>query len=251
MLTKIMSKFGWTRVAKPITRNMTDPQAIADIIGKSLAGIAGVAGVRIHAVNTKSGEVRSSDVVATSSAVLQPPIGQPHGGWAEYRDAMERAALPGWTFGWMGCQQHGESAEQIGVSYFIGNLKDDFGIFTLNIPVCYPVEIESGGEDEREMEPVLANLVHLPSGVGLGVFETRQLAAQAAEVIEKSGVFVPQQPIPFESWMSRRENIHTAWRFAGIGECPSRHCHPYGIQEHGVPIMIAIAQDADRPEKLS
>lgn len=235
MLTKIMAKFGWTKQPKPAF----SPDDIAKSIAAAMS--AAIPGARVHVIDGRNPHKQTSatDVPPPPNPDMPPSLT----GWQNYVESMKAATVTGWAFGRMGIEGIEDS-----VTFFFGNLRGDYGVFTVETGVCYEQEPP---EDHEEAEThILAQLVHLPSGAGLGVFETRQLACKAGELLEASGFFTLHEHMPREKWLERREDVHRLWRFHGMVEADFYHAHPLG-NPHAIPIYRAAPIEADKPKVLS
>lgn len=249
MLNKLMAKLGYVKEPSkepypPVSQDLaaTLAKALGEHMGKQM-------GVRVHHINTKTGEMRTSD-----SGEIPAPFSHPtrnsdsppsmHG-WKEYSEAMATCRQPGWAFGRIGCR----STNNVDVTFYFGLLRGDFGVFTVPMAVCY----EDGHEPETEPsveEPILAQLLHIPTGVGFGVFETRALACKAAEVLTAANLLPAQQEITPEVWATHSGNVKRLWAFEGIGVSERWHAHAEGAP-YPLKIHTTIADDVGRPEKLS
>lgn len=170
-----------------------------------------------------------------------PPADPPTDGWtwAKWSHEQQAAARPGWTF----CRFANRTGRD-SVAFVFGVARGQFGVW------CQPFDVCRG--DDGPSQHLLACLTHLPSGLGLGIFEHRDLAVEAAALVERV----------CDGWEACTEGNHprwdenfararTAWKGIGITYSADTHCHDTGGQVYGLYSRTIESIIEGRPEKLS
>lgn len=159
--------------------------------------------------------------------------------WAMWQRCMAEIALDGWAPCRLGNRMGIEA-----MGFVFGVARGEYGIWRQPFPVCDDVA-------EMEMEPmILASLTFIPHGLGVGVFESAQCAAKAAEL---AGPILHGLPPDDEhAWSTLKDLLYETWRFHGIREDEHRHAHTAGYAL-SLPIWSETPANMleGRPEKVS
>lgn len=238
MLSKIKAMLGSIFIRKPAPSPL-------DLLLRQMAEQAAALGEGTTILRHENGRLvlapmsRAEAEKPTADADMPP--GLVTGGWAQWRETMIRTAVPGWTF----CRFAVRGMDPIETPrFFFGNVKGDYGVFTLEMRVCCDAEEEP---DDWQPTAVLGHLVHIPTGVGIGIFASREIACRAADLI--APLFAPGIELDANAWgVDGRERVAKTLGFYGIVESEKWHCHPEG--HVGTAIYEAGAAEV-RPEKLS
>jgi hypothetical protein len=167
----------------------------------------------------------------------ETPFFNKPGSWKLYRQTMVENNISGWSFCRFACRGLDDKP-----TFYLGNAKGDYGVFTISMPVC------PEGDDAMGIEPeaVLAQLIHIPTGVGIGVFETRELACKGADLL--APLFPAETELDRTIWYGSKERVTTLFAFYGIAESDRWHAHAVGFKD-AIPIWAPV--ELARPEKLS
>lgn len=199
----------------------------------------------VLAALAKAGFTEPQRLIQTTPAPLTPPEpAHPGVDWPNWIEVMETFATPGWAPGRFAGRAAGN-----GLVFYYGIGKGDYAVFLTPFVVCeHPIAEEGLFHPEVTSGQVnLANLLHLPSGMALGVFNDRATACEAAGII---GAMVPR--LSEIDWGRYREPIHAAFRFHGICESEERHAHIHpGGPGFGIWAKAAANLTAGKPERLS
>lgn len=165
--------------------------------------------------------------------------------WADWKKCAMAMARPGWSFCKFGYheQDRGMAGQVMGI------VRGSFGIFERPWPVCH----ERHDGDEAAGETILASICHLPTGMGMGLFMTRNAAAVAAEIMQgMSGIDWETLDLNDPSQYGDTEHrVGTAWKAVGITTAPMHAHHYHTGQPMPVWLMTNASQIAGKPEKLS
>lgn len=158
--------------------------------------------------------------------------------WSEWQSFMKTVNAPA---GWSTCRFGARWGDET-CGMMFGITRGDFGIYTKEFYVCSPVHEGK----------VLAALIHLPTGTGVGVFLTAEQAIEAAELAMALGgvnwrtSIDPTRP---DTWSDIRVRMGQAWEASGL------HVAPFHAHDHGTDGEIAIwmstnaTRQAGKPEK--
>lgn len=175
-------------------------------------------------------------------AGIKPPDDAEAEGWTWERwsgEMRSAGGVPGWSF----CR----FANRLGddeVAFVFGFARGSFGIWQQPYTICRDFA-------SVQESTLLTSITHLPSGMGMGIFAEREVAASACELAERasewSSIFAhgPAMDIAIE-------RTRAAWEGVGIVPCTNAHAHA----EPGGPMLNIIGRSAEsieagRPEKLS
>lgn len=161
--------------------------------------------------------------------------------WKRWRREQQVNTLSGWAFCRFANRMSGDSA-----IFVFGLVRGSFGLWQQPFSVC------NGGDKGTE---ILTCITHLDSGMNIGIFRDREVAAEAASladrVCEWSKVDLDSSTSPFKSAYSRMVDV---WGGIGIRVSQTCHCHDHD-QGTGAPMAIFIRDEASlmegRPEKPS
>lgn len=158
--------------------------------------------------------------------------------WRDWQDWMKAVnAPPGWSPCRFGARCGDETCGQM-----FGITRGDFGIYTKEFYVCAPVH---GGQ-------VLAAVIHLPTGTGVGVFLTAEHAVEAAELAMALGGIdwrTSIDPMNPDTWADIRTRMGQAWEAAGLHVAPF-HAHDNGTEsEIAIWMSTTATRQAGKPEK--
>lgn len=159
--------------------------------------------------------------------------------WAAWKRELDAGALPGWAV----CR----FANRIGpdhAAFVFGIVRGSFGIWRQPFDVC------AAGTDSTER--ILTCLTHLPSGLGVGIFSNREVAAEAAELAERvCPGWATIDPDDRASWNDVHSRTGAAWSGIGVRYATDAHCHDQAGGTYGIYTRSPESMMAGRPEKLS
>lgn len=161
------------------------------------------------------------------SAGIKPP-GEHEYPWESWRNEMHHMGLEGWA----PCRFGNLNPETNMVWWVFGIAWADFGIWKQPRTVC----------GDLTEQTILSFVTHLPTGLGLGMFESNVVAAKASTIADPiiHGVEVDRD------WAGRKERLFETWRFHGIERHPDRHVHDPQDNEE-MPIWCHVP-DAEQPK---
>lgn len=166
--------------------------------------------------------------------------------WDGWAAEQRKNDIPGWSF----CRFANRAGRQR-VGFVFGSVRGNFGIWQQPFRVC---SVDADGLDTSSEQKVLTCLTHLRSGQGIGVFDNREVATQAAEMAEKIGQWANIDPDDHSSFGPLYERMATAWAGIGIHISLDSHCHD-DVVAPGLMMRIFVRTDEaimhGRPEKLS
>lgn len=171
---------------------------------------------------------------------LKPPADPAVDGWtwAKWKREFDANELDGWGF----CRFANRTGPD-NVNFVFGWVSGPFGIWEQPFECCDAEE----GDGRR----ILAALTHLPSGLGFGLFKTRELAAIAAEAIEVMVDWREVDPANDAQWRFINDEFRNLWVRHGIVPNPHAHAHledrTAAIWHHDPEAIPATVN----PEKLS
>lgn len=159
--------------------------------------------------------------------------------WTQWQKWLTAIAPPA---GWSPCRFGARWGED-SVGQMFGITRGDFGVYTRPFYVCHPIHGER----------VLAPLIHLPTGTGVGMFLSRENAVEAGELAMALGVdwrtvVDPTRP---ETWADVRMRLAAAWSAAGLHIAPF-HAHDMNNEDDDeIAIWMATHQTrtAGKPAK--
>lgn len=174
--------------------------------------------------------------------MLKPPSDPAvdrHWPWSEWLRERAAFSMPGWTYCRFPIQFPGDRAV-----FVFGMVRESFGVYHTPFNVV-------NTETQQHDQTVLACMVHMRTGCGMGLFVNRQVAAQACELAEKVetrwGEVDPQDQVTWSQIVSR---VGAAWRGAGI--LPAGNYHAYDdVHTWSVYGITTETMMQGRPEKLS
>lgn len=221
---------------KPATDRESAMDAVGDAILKQLraAGmIPADAEVRVH-----HGALPGTP--GPRPGIRPPPDPAAEGWtWAAWKRELDAGAMPGWAV----CR----FANRIGAdqaAFVFGVVRGSFGIWRQPFNVC------AAGADPTEH--ILTCLTHLPSGLGVGIFSTREIAAEAAELAERvCPGWATIDPDDRASWNEVHTRTGAAWSGIGVRYADDAHCHDQAGGTYGIYTRSPESVMAGRPEKLS
>lgn len=181
---------------------------------------------------------------------IKPPSDSATEGWSwdAWSKEISSMAFPGWS----PCRfahrstRHGQDTAR----FVFGITRGPFGLWQNNFDVC-----SYDGEDWTRGAEILTCLTHLPTGMGLGIFDSKDSAALAADTAIRA---CPQlADIEYSEavngpWSVTMTRAASAWQSLGI--IPSTNAHAHDVSTGGLPHMImGLAENLEqgRPEKLS
>lgn len=175
---------------------------------------------------------------------IKPPDPMP---WETWQAMMAGERLPGWSPCMVGNRSnHGRAR------FVYGLARDQIGMYRMPFDCC----LQNEDHTESSMgEKVLSALTHLPTGYGMGVFETQADAALATDlmlpVVKDWPALTPDDahgPNGFMTWLLP---IQTAWTFGGLAPADDYHAHDNGSGPLTVWKRTEATANHGRPEKLS
>lgn len=205
-------------------------------------------------------EVRRLEVGAGDGAPpAAPEVGARAPTWDEWSAALREMHIPGWSVCRFAIRQSHEVAGQ--VTFVYGVVNGAFGIWRSEFPTVCRIkegvklaEWEEPDDDQIEqMAPLKLTCVsHLPSGLGVGLFFDRRVAADACELALRLDIdWLNLDPADQKQWAREVALITTAWQAAGIRRAMA-HAH----QDNGEIIEHIFERTAEsiaegKPERLS
>lgn len=182
-----------------------------------------------------------NEMLRSVLAGIKPPVDREAEGWTWDSWQREAAAhqMDGWTF----CRfANRTSIESVG--FVFGLVRGYFGLWQQPFPVC---NVPLG----EHADQILTCITHLPSGLGLGVFEDRETAAHACLIaMDVGSEWHKLDPMDRTTWDFSTDTMREAWAFNGIVPSASKHAHN-GSQSLLIWERNAAALDAGKPERLS
>jgi hypothetical protein len=172
---------------------------------------------------------------------IKPPPDPPVEGWtwAAWKREIDAAALPGWAV----CR----FANRIGpdqVAFVFGAVRGSFGIWHQPFDVC------AAGTNRTKR--VLTCVTHLRSGLGVGIFSDRQVAAEAAVLADRvCPGWETLDPDDRAAWDEVHSRTGTAWSGIGIRHADDANCHDQDGDSYAIYVRSPQSMMAGRPEKLS
>lgn len=153
-------------------------------------------------------------VPPTPTIGIKPPPDPAVEGWTweKWKAEFDANELDGWGF----CRFANRTGPN-NVQFVFGWVSGPFGVWEQPFQ-CYD---DTRGNGQH----VLACLTHLPSGLGFGMFETRELAALAAEAIEVMCDWRDIEPDDQARWRFVNEEVGKMWVKHGIVPNPGAHAH--------------------------
>lgn len=174
----------------------------------------------------------------------QPPPDAEIDGWTWERWKRETQSnrIDGWSF----CRFANRTGAN-SVGFVFGLVRGHFGLWQQPFPVCQSYE------DIVPEEQILTCITHLPSGMGIGVFDKRETAAHACLIADDLHAnWGDLDPDNEQTWEFTTDAMQSAWAFNGIVPNESKHAHN---GPGGNMLMIwernAAALNVGKPEKLS
>ncbi len=213
------------------------PSASMDDIREQIEKITGRKVARISVVKAEDHDAEAK------RPGIKPPDPMP---WETWRTMMAAERVPGWSPCMIG--NRGER----GAKFVYGLARDQIGMYRMPFDCC----LQNEDHTESDMgEKVLTALVHLPTGLGMGVFETQADAALATDlmlpVVKDWTALDPDDyhgPNGLLTWLMP---IQTAWKFGGLRPHDDYHAHDQGSSALAVWHRSDVVVNAGRPEKLS
>jgi hypothetical protein len=160
--------------------------------------------------------------------------------WQQWVAMRDHTLRDGWTFCRLGVRMQSDKCFQA-----FGIVRGDFGVYWNNMWAC--------PDHEHVM---VACLIHLKTGGGIGVFEDMRLACDAADSLlaMRDITWADVDPMNEASYGALQPRIESAWRFCGIMVAPS-HVHEVngitGDMSDGHTLFMREDQPTTPKEKLS
>ena len=186
-------------------------------------------------------------------SAIKPPEDAGADGWTweAWSAEMNSMAFPGWS----PCRfAHRTSprGQPDAARFVFGITRGPFGLWQQNFDVCgYDTEAEAWNQETG----ILTCLTHLPTGMGLGLFNGKDAAALAADTAMRTCPNWPEtewSTTPGSPWMVIIDRTVSAWAMLGISSAENAHAHdpstgtgPYAIMD------LAENLEHGKPEKLS
>lgn len=237
LLQRLYSVFFRPR-ATSVSPKITEEDIIARMIERGLIDGMGP--------NRRSAEPSAHAVQIESGAVderpgIKPPSDPAAEGWtwAAWKRELDAGALPGWAV----CR----FANRIGpdnAAFVFGVVRGSFGIWRQPFKVC------AAGADPTEH--ILTCVTHLRSGLGMGIFANREVAAEAAALADR--VCPAWETLDTDdraAWNEVHSRTGAAWLGIGVRYLDDAHCHDQSGNTFGIYSRTAESMMAGRPEKLS
>lgn len=228
----------WMRKPEPVMPKIigTGPSAV---LMMPRGAALDPATMRLFVEAIAGGQANALETAAARPGIKPPPDPAVEGWtWAKWKAEFDAHELDGWGF----CR----FANRVGldkVEFVFGWVSGPFGVWEQPFQCCDDVR----GDGQH----MLACLTHLPSGLGFGMFETRELAALAAEAIEVMCDWRSIEPDDQTKWRFVQEEIGRTWVKHGIVHNPDAHAH----LEDRTAVIWHYNPDAapaeGKPEKLS
>lgn len=191
--------------------------------------------IRRHVVQIESGAVDERP------GIKPPPDPAVDAGWtwAAWQRELAALAMPGWAV----CR----FANRIGrdnAAFVFGIVRGSFGIWRQPFRVC------AAGADSTEH--ILTCVTHLRSGLGIGIFADREVAAAAAEIADRvCPAWETLDPDDRVKWNEVHSRTKAAWIGIGVRYADDAHCHAGDGLTLGIYTRSPESVMAGRPEKLS
>lgn len=182
---------------------------------------------------------------------IKPPADPAAEGWTwdAWSKEMGHMAFPGWSPCRFAHRTSFASAEN--ARFVFGLTRGPFGLWQNNFDVC-------GRDDDgdfRQERAILTCLTHLPTGMGMGIFKTRDVAAVAADTAIRACPQLVDTEYSEASngpWSLAMARTADAWRSLGIVPADNAHAHDLSTGNGPYTIMgLAENLEAGKPEKLS
>jgi hypothetical protein len=175
------------------------------------------------------------------AGMFPAPPGEMQWPWSDWVSERRAFSIPGWVYCRFPLQFPGDRAV-----FVFGLVRESFGIYHTPFTVRH---VASGRAEDR----VLACMVHLRTGYGMGLFTSRHVAAQACELAEnvdrRWNDVDPQDP---ETWGRIVSRVGSTWHGAGI--VPIINTYAYQGEESHLFSVYDISPESlmeGRPEVLS
>lgn len=167
--------------------------------------------------------------------------------WVEWAETMKQLMLTPGANGWSPCRfgvrlwLHGEPDR---AEFVYGLTKGPLGVFTREHVICMHDHDEQGAD-------LLHGVTFLPTGMGLGVFATREAACKGAASLLESKAAVPWVKID-DHLDEVQAHIVRTWEFNGLAPEDHRHAH----SGHGTPALniwnvVPLTTGAPKREEMS
>lgn len=189
-----------------------------------------------HPVQIESGAVDER----TRPGIKPPPDPAAEGWtWTAWKRELAAVGMPGWAVCRFANRTGPDSA-----AFVFGIVRGSFGIWRQPFDVC------AAGADRTEH--VLTCLTHLNSGLGIGIFASREIAAEAAEIADRvCPAWQTLDPDDRATWGDAFERTRAAWAGIGVRYVEDSHCHDKAGGTYGIYTRSPESVMAGRPEKLS
>ena len=215
-------------------------EAIGDLPGVRLAGVIKKGDPGYDAMATTPPQAFQSQSMGDMAEVLRG-LNMESLPWSVWARWMEEAKAPA---GWSTCRFGARWGDGDGtVGQMFGVTRGDFGVYTRPFYVCGPIH------DEQ----VMAALIHLPTGTGVGVFLTRDMAVEAGELAMALGGIdwrTSIDPTRPETWIDIRARLGAAWSAAGLHIAPF-HAHSEGVEDEiAVWMSTTHTKMAGKPKRF-
>jgi hypothetical protein len=187
-----------------------------------------------HAVQIESGAV-------DERPGLKPPSDPAAEGWtwAAWKRELDAGALPGWAV----CRFANRTGPD-NAAFVFGVARGSFGIWRQPFNVCAP------GAPTTEV--ILTCVTHLRSGLGIGIFTDREVAAAAAEIADRvCPAWETLDPDDRVKWHEVHSRTNAAWHGIGVRHSEDSHCHDTAGGTYRIYTRSPESLMAGRPEKLS
>lgn len=159
--------------------------------------------------------------------------------WAAWKRELDAGAMLGWAV----CR----FANRIGedqAAFVFGVVRGSFGIWRQPFDVC--------AAGAAPTQHILTCLTHLPSGLGIGIFADRAVAAAAAELADRlCPEWATLDPNDRATWGAAYHRTSAAWSGIGVRYSDDTHCHDQAGVVYGIYTRSPESVMQGRPEKLS
>jgi hypothetical protein len=170
--------------------------------------------------------------------------------WGKWRECMQHYFEA--HDGWSPCRFANRLGAGLQIGWVFGITKGAFGVWTKPYLVCHHYE-------ETADSAILAAITHLPSGMGIGIFNDRQTACLAVDLVlsMEDWKCTPEIDGSKESkarWDSLMAKARHTWEFNGIDWSTDRHAHMsdnLGSPEIGIWTFNPDNLIEGKPEKLA
>lgn len=145
-------------------------------------------------------------------------------GWTKWLEIMHQCPVPGWA----PCRFVNRLGPSERIGWVFGVVRDNFGVWSQPYPVCHHPLNES--DEEFKPSAILAAMTHLPTGMGMGIFNDRATACTAAELLDGMEDWrgMPQTDGSEASktrWRDSQQKVFRTWEFNGIDYSADWHAH--------------------------